>query len=93
MLVFHHSVVRIPFALMPVFLLAAQPAAISLVSGAAKVNPAVKMRASAEKWDSLWQSIKTLCVSLTFSPFPFLNFGDTVVTDFLHAVIFLFRAV
>lgn len=61
MLLFHHSVVRIPFALMPVFLLAAQPVAISLARGAAKVNSAVKMRASAEKWDSLWQGIKTFC--------------------------------
>lgn len=46
---------------MPVFLLAAQPVAISLARGAAKVNSAVKMRASAEKWDSLWQGIKTFC--------------------------------
>lgn len=53
LLLFHHSVVRIPFALMPVFLLAAQPAAISLAKGPAKVNSTVKMRAFAEKWDSL----------------------------------------
>ena len=40
------QLLRIPFALMPVFLLAAQPAAISLLRGAAKVNSTVKMRAS-----------------------------------------------
>lgn len=54
LLLFHHSVVRIPFALMPVFLLAAQSAAISLVIVEAKVNSTVKMSACAENWDSLW---------------------------------------
>lgn len=45
---------------MPVFLLAAQPVAISLMRLAAKINYSVKMRASAEKWDSLWQNFVIL---------------------------------
>ena len=49
----HHSVVRIPFALLPVFLLALQSTAISLARGAAKVNLSVRMSTFAEKWDSL----------------------------------------
>lgn len=52
---------------MPVFLLAAHPAAISLMRGAAKVNASVKMKASAEIWGSLWQRITTLCVTGFFS--------------------------
>lgn len=63
---FHHWVVRISFARMPVFLLATQPEVISLVRGAAKVNSTVKMRASPEEWDSLWQSIITF-VTRAFS--------------------------
>lgn len=47
---------------MPVFLLAAQPVAISLMRPAAKINYSVKMRASAEKWDSLWQNFVILDV-------------------------------
>lgn len=43
LLLFYPWVDRIPFALVPVFLLAAQPAAISLLGPQAKINHNIKM--------------------------------------------------
>lgn len=44
LLLFHPWVVRIPFALVPVFLLAAQSGAVSLLEPLAKINHNIKMK-------------------------------------------------
>lgn len=44
LLLFHPWVVRIPFALAPVFLLAAQPGVVSLLGPQAKINHNIKMK-------------------------------------------------
>lgn len=51
LLLLHHSAIMSPFSHMPMLLLAALPAAISLVRAAAKVNAGLKLRAFlTERW-------------------------------------------